>query len=238
MITYADYLSTSETQRWLLETDIPWDDIQPEVALEQPEVLERLRDSALIESFFPILTPRALDVLWDDPAATAIFSVQLYESYKHFHVFNLYLERVGFRPLRDDDLIEVRRRNLGLKYTCGTRMLTQYFMSEHFAAHSFFKDARASNEKVLSQILQLVARDEVRHSQFGYELLQVRIDRDPSHADIVLDAARNFTHFGALVVPEVPVGNKNDFIAIVTLNQKIQRLTGSGLDLVASAQST
>ena len=85
MITYADYLSTSETQRWLLETDIPWDDIQPEVALEQPEVLERLRDSALIESFFPILTPRALDVLWDDPAATAIFSVQLYESYKHFH---------------------------------------------------------------------------------------------------------------------------------------------------------
>jgi hypothetical protein len=238
MITYADYLSTSETQRWLLETDIPWDDMQPEVALEQPEILERLRDSALIESFFPILTPRALDVLWDDPAATAIFSVQLYESYKHFHVFNLYLERVGFRPLRDDDLIEVRRRNLGLKYTCGTRMLTLYFMSEHFAAHSFFKDARASNEKVLSLILQLVARDEVRHSQFGYELLQMRIGRDPSHADIVLDAARNFTHFGALVVPEVPVGNKNDFVAIVTLNQKIQRLTGSSLDLVAGAQST
>ena len=220
MITYADYLSTSETQRWLLETDIPWDDIQPELALQQPELLERLRDSALIESFFPILTPRALDVLWDDPAATAIFSVQLYESYKHFHVFNLYLERVGFRPLRDDDLIEVRRRNLGLKYTCGTRMLTQYFMSEHFAAHSFFKDARASNEKVLRQILQLVARDEVRHAQFGYELLQMRIDRDPSHAEIVLDAARNFTHFGALVVPEVPVGNKNDFLAIITLESE------------------
>ena len=33
MITYADYLSTSETQRWLLETDIPWGDIQPELAL-------------------------------------------------------------------------------------------------------------------------------------------------------------------------------------------------------------
>jgi hypothetical protein len=225
MITYADYLSTSEMQRWMLETDIPWDDIQPEAALEQSELLERLRDSALIESFFPILTPRALDVLWDDPAATAIFSVQLYESYKHFHVFNLYLERVGFRPLRDDDLIEVRHRNLGLKYTCGTRMLTQYFMSEHFAAHSFFKDAHASNEKVLSQILQLVARDEVRHAQFGYELLGMRIDRDPSHAEIVLDAARNFTHFGALVVPEVPVGNNNDFLAIITLDQKIQRLT-------------
>lgn len=66
----------------------------------------------------------------------------------------------------------------------------------------------------------------------------MRIERDRSHAEIVLDAARNFTHFGALVVPEVPVGNKNDFLAIVTLNQKIHRLTGRGSDLVASAQST
>ncbi|HET7238339.1 MAG TPA: hypothetical protein VFI76_04895, partial [Terrimicrobiaceae bacterium] len=89
-----------------------------------------------------------------------------------------------------------------------------------------------------SQILQLVARDEVRHSQFGYELLQMRIERDSSHAEIVLDAARNFTHFGALVVPEVPVGNKNDFLAIITLDQKIQRLTGRSLNAAASAQST
>jgi hypothetical protein len=79
--------------------------------------------------------------------------------------------------------------------------------------------------------------DEVRHSQFGYELLQMRIDRDPSHVEFVLDAARNFTHFSALVIPEVPVGNKNDFLAIITLNQKIQRLTGCGLDLAATAQS-
>jgi hypothetical protein len=230
MITYADYLSTSEMQRWILDTDIPWDKIDPSIALKQTDILERLRDSALIESFFPILTPRALDVLWDDPTATAIFSVQLYESYKHFHVFNLYLERIGYRPLRDSDLIEIRRKNLGLKYTCGTRMLTQYFMSEHFAAHSFFKDAQQSEEKVLQHILQLVARDEVRHSQFGYELLQMRIAHDPGQKDIVIDAAKNFTHFGALVVPDVPIANKNDFSAIITLNQKIERLTGRGLE--------
>ena len=83
-----------------------------------------------------------------------------------------------------------------------------------------------------------MARDEVRHAQFGYELLQMRIERDPSHAEIVLDAARNFTHFGALVVPEVPVGNKNDFLAIITLDQKIQRLTGRSLNTAASAQSS
>jgi hypothetical protein len=34
-------------------------------------------------------------------------------------------------------------------------------MSEHFAAHNFFKDSPASAERVLKLILQLVAKDEV-----------------------------------------------------------------------------
>jgi hypothetical protein len=226
MISYADYLSTSEMQRWILDTDIAWDDVCAETARSQPDILGRLRDSALIESFFPILTPRALDVLWDDPTATAIFSVQLYESYKHFHVFNMYLERVEWNPLQDEDIVEVRRRNRSLSYDCPVRMLTQYFMSEHYAAHSFFGDSRNAKESVLKHILQLVARDEVRHAQFAYELLDCRVRKNPETSEIILDAARNFTHFGAVVVPEVPVANKNDFSAIMVLHQKIERLTG------------
>ena len=68
---YAEYLSTAEAQRWVLDTDIAWDDIDRELALSQPELLDRVRDSALIESFFPIFTPRALDVLWEPPVAAA-----------------------------------------------------------------------------------------------------------------------------------------------------------------------
>ena len=228
-MTYAEYLSTSELQRWFVETDIAWDEIDVALARSQPDLLNRLRNSALIESFFPILTPRVLDVLWDDPTATAIFSVQLYESYKHFHVFNLYLEKIGWHPLTDADLVAVRRRNLGLKYDSATRVLTQYFMSEHFAAHSFFKDSRASKEPVLKHILHLVAQDEMRHSQFGYELLARRVERDPAEQAVALDAARNFTHFGALVVDEVPVAAKNDFTAIVGINQRLVRICGEGI---------
>jgi hypothetical protein len=228
-MTYAEYLSTSELQRWFIETDIAWDQVDVALARTQADLLKRLRDSALIESFFPILTPRVLDVLWDDPTATAIFSVQLYESYKHFHVFNLYLEKIGWHPLTDDDLIAVRRRNLGLKYDSATRVLTQYFMSEHFAAHSFFKDSRASTEPVLKRILHLVAQDEVRHSQFGYELLARRLARHPEEKAAALDAARNFTHFGALVVDEVPIAAKNDFTAIVGINERLTRLCGEGI---------
>ncbi len=226
---YADYLTTSETNRWILDTDIDWDAIDSQLALTQPDILERIRNSALIESFFPIFTPRALDLLWDNVAATAIYSVQLYESYKHFHVFNLYLQAVQYRPVTDAEIVEIRRRNLGLKYDCPTRLLTRYMMSEHFAAHSFFKDSRKAREPVLKHILHLVAKDEVRHCQFAYDLLAQRLQQSPQEVDGVLEEAANFHHIGELVVAEMPIAEKNDFAAIVAVKQKIQRLTGRGV---------
>ena len=171
---YADYLSTAEMHRWILDTDIAWDQINRELALSQPDLLERVRDSALIESYFPLFTPRALDLLWDDVAATGVFSIQLYESYKHFQVFNQYLHAVGYRPIEDEEIVAIRRRNQHLHYEDGTRLLTRYMMSEHFAAHAFFKDARQAREPVLARILHLVSRDEVRHAQFAFDLLDLR----------------------------------------------------------------
>jgi hypothetical protein len=102
-------------------------------------------------------------------------------------------------------------------------------MSEHFAAHSFMKDSRQCGEPVLSHILKLVGRDEVRHAQFAYDLLDLRLRRDPSEIAKVLDAARHFRHIGADAVDEIPMAEKNDFAAIVTVNQKIARLTGEGM---------
>jgi hypothetical protein len=229
---YADYLSTAEMQRWDLDTDIAWDDIDRSVALGQPALLQRVRDAALIESFFPIFTCRAMDLLWNDIAATAVFSVQLYESYKHFHVFNQYLHRVGYNPIEDEELIAVRRRNLELRYDDGTRLLTRYMMSEHFAAFHFIADARQSREPVLRQILKLVARDELRHAQFAYELIAMRIQRNRGEASKVHEAARTFRHIGLEVVSEIPIADKNEFAAIVTVGQKIRRLTGEGLRMV------
>jgi hypothetical protein len=229
---YADYLSTSEMQRWILDHDIAWDAIDPALALTQTDLLDRVRDSALIESFFPLFTTRAIEVLWDDPSATAVFSVQLYESYKHFHVFNQYLERLAYRPIQDEELVEIRRRNAGLRYDDGTGLLTRYMMSEHFAAFHFMKDAQQCREPVLAHILKLVGRDELRHTQFAYDLLAARIQREPAEADAVHGAARTFRHIGLEVVSHVPVAEPNDFAAIVALNQKIRRLTGRAIRLV------
>jgi hypothetical protein len=228
-MTYGDYLTTSESTRWILDTDIAWNAIDPTLAHAQPDLLERVRDSALIESFFPIFTPRALEVLWDNVQATAIYSIQLYESYKHFHVFAQYLEAVDYRPIADEEIVKARRRNLGLHYDKPARLLTRYMMSEHFAAHNFFKDSRIAVEPVLAHILRLVAKDEVRHCQFGYDLLADHLKRHPEHVEDVADEASNFRHIGELVVPEVPVSTKNDFAAILGVNRKIQRLTGRSM---------
>ncbi len=228
---YSDYLSTAEMQRWILDHDIAWDSIDPALALTQTDLLDRVRDSALIESFFPLFTTRAIEVLWDDPSATAVFSVQLYESYKHFHVFNQYLDCVGYRVIEDEELVEVRRRNHTLRYHDGTHLLTRYMMSEHFAAFHFMKDAQHSREPVLAHILKLVGRDELRHTQFAYDLLASRIQRDPSQSTIVHQAAREFRHIGLEVVAQIPVAESNDFAAIVALNQKIRRLTGQPIRL-------
>jgi hypothetical protein len=229
---YADYLSTAEMQRWNLDTDISWDDVNTPLALSQPEVLQRVRASALIESFFPIFTCRAMDCLWDDIAATSVFSIQLYESYKHFHVFNQYLHRIGSDPIEDEEIASIRRRNRELRYEDGTRLLTQYMMSEHFAAFHFMKDAALAREPVLRHILKLVGRDELRHTQFAYDLLALRIQRDRSECAKVHEAARSFRHIGLDVVTEMPIAEKNEFTAIVTVSQKIRRLTGQGLRMV------
>jgi hypothetical protein len=227
---YAEYLSTAEAHRWVLDTDIAWDEINPSLALQQPDLLDRVRDSALIESYFPLFTPKALSLLWDDVNATAIFSIQLYESYKHFHVFNQYLQCVGYRPIDEAEIIAIRRRNEHGRYPDGTELLTRYMMSEHFAAQHFFKDAHQAREPVLAHILQLVGRDEVRHAQFAYDLLDLRVRRDPAAADKIVKAAREFRHIGLEVVTEMPIAQKNDLLAIFMLNQKLHRLTGRGLE--------
>ena len=55
------------------------------------------------------------------------------------------------------------------------------------------------------------------------------IRNSPDETVKVLKAAREFRHLGLEVLPYVPVAERNDFAAIVTLNQKIVRLTGQGL---------
>jgi hypothetical protein len=228
-MTYDEYLTQAELQRWILETDVAWNDIDPEIALSQPPLLDQVRDAALIESYFPIYTTRLIRALWDQIDATSVFSIQLYESYKHFYVLNRYLELVNYRPITDEELLAVRERNLDREIADPIAELARYMISEHFAAYFFLRLSRQVREAVLRKIADFIAKDEFRHTQFAFDLLLPRVRDDKGAGERVLSAGLNFRHVGADVVAAVPIAEKNDLQAILTLDKKMRRLCGTGL---------
>jgi hypothetical protein len=226
---YDEYLTQAELQRWILEADVAWNDIDPKIALSQTPLLDQVRDSALIESYFPIYTTRLIRALWDQIDATSVFSIQLYESYKHFYVLNRYLEVVGYRPITDKELITVRERNLDREITDPIAELARYMISEHFAAYFFLRLSHQSREPVLKKIAEFIAKDEFRHTQFAFDLLLPRVRDDEAARERVLSAGLNFRHVGSDVVAAVPIAEKNDLQAILTLDKKLRRLCGVSL---------
>ena len=232
---YDEYLTTAELQRWILEVDVAWNRIDRNLALNQPDLLDQMHDSALIESYFPMYTTNLMRCMWDQVDVTSVFSVQLYESYKHFYVLNRYLSMVDYRPVSDEELVAVRRRNLGNVIADSVAELTRYMISEHFAAYFFLRCSRLAKEPVLAQINAFIAKDEFRHTQFAFDLLQPRVRNDADARERCLNAGVNFRHVGADVVTTVPISEKNDLPAILTLNQKMHRLCGIGLSDFAKA---
>lgn len=226
---YDEYLTQSELQRWILEADVSWIRIDADLARAQPELLDQIRDSALIESYFPVYTTRLVRALWDDIDATAVFSIQLYESYKHFYALNRYLDVVDYRPLTEAELIDIRRRNLDTRIDDPVAELTRYMLSEHFAAYFFLRVSQQAREPVLAELARYIAKDEFRHTQFAFDLLDARLKREPACRDRILQAGSAFRHVGADVVPAVPVSEKNDLPAILTLNRRMRRLCGISL---------
>lgn len=223
---YDEYLTTAELQRWILDADVAWNAINRELALTQPELLDQVRDSALIESYFPLYTTNLVRACWDQVDISAVFSVQLYESYKHFYALNRYLEIVGYHPLTDEDLVAVRARNIQNRIEDPIRELARYMISEHFAAYFFLRLSRQAKEPVLQQIAACIAKDEFRHTQFAYDLLEPRVRNNEDARQRVLETGVHFKHVGADVVAHVPISQKNDIQAILTLDKKMHRLCG------------
>lgn len=192
-------------------------------------MLDQIRDSALIESYFPVYTTRLMRALWDQVDATAVFSIQLYESYKHFYVLNRYLETIAYRPIAAEEIVAARRRTLDARIDDPVSELARYMISEHFAAYFFLRISRTAVEPVLRNITKYIAQDEFRHTQFAYDLLDARVAAEPPARARILQAGAAFTHVGADVVTPVPIAEKNDLGAILALNKRLERLCGSSL---------
>jgi rubrerythrin len=226
---YARHARAAERGAWSIERDIQWREIDAACALAQPEILAKLRDAALIESFHPVNLSRLIRFAWDDIDAGVVFSLEMYEGFKHFHALRLYLERVGYEPrITDDELRAIRQRadRGDLDPSDPVAPLVEFMLSEHLAAYFFRRLGEQAEEAQLRSLLALIAADEVRHAQSASDLIAQRIAAQPELVPNVLRAAVHFRHYGTEAVGDVPVAMEGDDIAIRTFATRIERLCG------------
>jgi hypothetical protein len=229
---YERTAGAADRGAWSVERDIRWTSIDRERAHSRPELLAALRDAALIESFHPVNLARLLRATWDDVDAGVVFSLELYEGFKHFHSLRRYLECVGYEPaITDEELVEIRRAQAETEVYPNELIghLVEFMLSEHLAHYFFRRLGEQSEEPVLADLLSRIAADEVRHAQSASDLIAKRIAADPTLIPRVLDAAVDFHHFGEQAIGTVPVAQPGDPIAIQTFARRIERLCGTRL---------
>ena len=224
---YVRHASAADRGAWSVERDIRWGDIDPARAKSRPDILAQLRDAAIIESYHPINLARLLRLTADDIDAGVAFSLELYEGFKHFHAIRTYLDVVGYEPaITDADLLAAREGATADEAGDAELIprLVTFMLSEHLASYFFRRLGEQSAEPVLSNLLALIAADEVRHAQGASDLIAKRIAGDPDVIPAVLDAASSFRHFGEEAVGAVPVAQPGDAVAIRTFISRIERL--------------
>jgi hypothetical protein len=214
---------------WSVERDIKWSEIDHERAHARPDLLAALRDAALIESYHPLNLSRLLRATLNDIDAGVVFSLELYEGFKHFHSLRRYLDTVGYEPtITDEELVAIREKQPEIELSPRDLVprLVEFMLSEHLAHYFFRRLGEQTEDHVLADLLSRIAADEVRHAQSASDLIAKRIAADPAVIPQVLDAALDFHHFGEQAIGAVPVAQPGDPIAIQTFAKRIERLCG------------
>ncbi len=226
---YVRSASAADRGAWSVERDIKWAEIDQARAHARPDLLASLRDAALIESYHPVNLAQLLRATLDDIDAGVVFSLELYEGFKHFHSLRRYLDAIGYEPsITDEELVAIRAAQTEFEVRPGDLIphLVEFMLSEHLAHYFFRRLGEQAEDHVLADLLSRIAADEVRHAQSASDLIAKRIAADPALIPQVLDAALDFHHFGERAIGTVPVAQPGDPIAIQTFAKRIERLCG------------
>jgi hypothetical protein len=226
---YARTAAAADRGGWSVERDVDWKSIDRGLAYRHPDILAALRDAALIESYHPVNLSRLMKVMWDDIDACVVFSLELYEGFKHFHALRWYLDTIGYQPrITEAELVELRREqaDVAVDESEIIERLVEFMLSEHLAHYFFRRLGEQSTEPVLAGLLSKISSDEARHAQSASDLIAKRIRADGAVIPRVLEAATHFHHFGEQAIGTVPVAQPGDAIAIQTFARRIERLCG------------
>jgi len=210
------------------------DQIDVEKAMKNTRHLDLLHEVCLIEAYFTEYTSKMTKLFSYDIDATSIFTIEASEAFRHYLGTRKYLEKVGYKIVTDAEIINLRQKDKDVEYNDEIRELVNFMMTEHFAAHFFADLAEVTEEPVLKAMLPIFSQEEVVHSQFAFDLLKARLEKDPSIKNSILDHAQHFVHIGAYVLPFVSTVKDDNIKTISTFNKKIEDLVGMRLsDYVA-----
>jgi hypothetical protein len=206
-----------------------WRDIDRGAAMARPDLLDLVREACLIESYFAVYCAKMMKLFWYDVSATSIFSIEAYEAFIHYAALRRYLDEVGYRPVEDREIRDLREKALNEVSDDELKELVNFMATEHFAA-MFFRDiGAATDEPVLRSIMERFGPEEQVHSQFAADLLAARIKDDERVKDKVVAHARHFRHIGAYALPRVSNVKEDNVSSIVEFDRAIESLVGKRL---------
>lgn len=221
----------------LFDSKFRWDAIDKNVALKIPHVLDLLHEACLVEAYIPVFTGKMNELFYDDLSATAALTIEGFEAYGHYFTLRRYLEIVGYKPVTDEEVIALRKRDAGKVSNDKVRELVNFMGTEHFAAE-FFRDLiQLTEEPVLREILPQFSAEEVVHCQFAYDLLADMLKVNPELKEHLLECALKYQHIGAYVLPAVSPAKEDNLRIIQRFNEKVGQLIGKRLSDVFGDKS-
>lgn len=213
----------------IIAKEIDLSKVDPKLALMNTKVLDLVREACLIESYFGLYISHMLDIFRYDLNAAAVFTIEAYEAYSHYIILNKYLEIVDYKPIQDDEIIELRKREKATQINDEIKELVNFMGSEHFSSSYFNNLAVETQEPVLKKILTRLAGMEVTHAKLAYDLLEIRLNKNPNLKEVILEHAKNFQHIGKNVLPSLRNASEDNITAIREFNTMLENLVGESL---------
>lgn len=218
----------TDIENKIFSRKFPWDKIDKKLAKKDKVVLGLLKEACFIEVYFSVYAAKMVVVFWYDVEATSVYTIENFEAYTHYYILKKYLEIAGV-TITEDQVRAVRSQDSGKIHNDEIKELVNFMITEHFAVH-FFKDlSDLAKEPVLKDILMFLSDQEVSHSQFAFDLLKKKLEKDPKLKKVILEHAKNYQHVGSYVLPHVSRVKDDNFIAIQQFNKKIEDLVGVSL---------
>lgn len=177
---YRDFFSLAERRRrWVMETDIPWDQCNPNTP---PEIADVVESFCAVELFLPDYVGKALPMARGIRGRAWFLANWGYEESKHSLVLQEWLLRSGART--EKQLEEVANWAVVGEWNLpsdNVRGMTCYTMCQELATWLHYRNLRkilGDTDPALNKILSLVAIDERAHYDFYVKVMKLHLQDD------------------------------------------------------------